>query len=59
MRPDNKRLNRAWIKHSETNREELRLVCKKIAELETIWRLRALHKSVADEALDFRRLQAA
>ena len=59
MRPDNKRLNLAWTKHSELNREELRQVCRKIAEIEAIWRLDASCKSVADEALDFRRLKAA
>ena len=58
VRPDIKRDNLARPKH-ETKGKELRLVCKKIGELEAIWRLGALRKSAADEALDFRRLQAA
>ena len=39
MRTNNERLKRAWTKHTGRTGEELRLLCKEIAELEAVWRM--------------------
>jgi hypothetical protein len=47
MRRDNERVNRSYIEHSATT--EFRLRCKKIAEVDAIWRMCEMDKPSAEK----------
>ena len=44
MKPS-KDTNPSWTKTSTTTKDELKLVCKKIADVDALWRMSASRKS--------------